>query len=220
MRNEAGYEDMYGRIFEPHCHALINSGCELRIRRLLSSSNSSASAGENEESSITLSKPTTSLRFDGHDPKALKKLPTGWCSDGTYLQPHSNSFPSYDSIYVVKESVLRPNGSDSLIALNFQMTVSGVHGLPPRPKHALRRYIRSGINAACRSVQTSFKESVAVFAVPNVCFDHFAFQREYIKDAKVHCKLQPKEQFVVAVPETAFALSSEFSQDPKRKRTL
>ena len=59
-----------------------------------------------------------------------------------------------------------------------------------------------------------------MFAVSRVCLDHFAFQREYTKDVKVHCKLQPKEQFVVAVPETAFALSSEFSQDPKRKRTL
>ena len=167
---------------------------------------------------ITLPKPLMTLRFGGHDPKALKKLESGWCSNGSYLLPYFTTFPTYDSIYVVKENVLRPNGSDTLIALNFQMTVSGATGLPPRPKHTMRRYIRIGINAACKAEEDNFSESVTVFAVPEACFDGFGFQKEFIKDAKSYSKLQPKEQFVVAVPETAFKFDEEMLRARKRSR--
>lgn len=207
LKSESGFQDMYGRIFEPYCHSWINDSNQdrrLSIRRL------TLNASTEDPFEITLHVPLETIRFDGHDPKALKSVSVqpGWCSERKYLQPYSASFPSYDSIYLVKESVLRKNGSNRLIALNFQMTVSGATGIPPRPKHSLRLYIRAGINKVCRDTEPTFLESVTVFAVPEVCFASFGFQKEYVKDAKRYAVYQPREQFVVAIPERVFPIAN------------
>ena len=158
-----------------------------------------AEKDENEGSSITLPKAKEHPLVQWARPQSFEEVASklvlrcGACC----LQPHSNSFPSCDSICVLKESTLWPNGNSSLIALNFPTTVSGVHGLLPRPKHALRCCISSGTNAACRSAQASLKEPMSVFAAwPQRLLWSFRFPKRVHQGRKVHCRMQPKEQFV------------------------
>ena len=56
----------------------------------------------------------------------------------------------------------------------------------------------------CKQASADFIESVTVFAVPEVCFDGFKFQKERVKESESFSQLQPKEQFVVAIRESIF----------------
>ena len=216
LSGESGFEGIYGQMFEPHCHSFFaTKGGQVRMRRL-------TMQGADAEQTLFLPQPGETFRFGGHDPKNLQHLEGAWCSADSYLRPFSTTFPTYDSIFIVQETILRPGAKrGALIALNLQMTVSGATGLPPRPKHTLRRDVRCRINQVCKQKWSqegaTFSESVTVFAVPEVCFNSFEFQKEYIMDGETYSKLQPKEQYVLAIPEKAFQIDKDMVNAKKRR---
>lgn len=197
---EKGFEAVYGVLFEQYAHSLMRgSERDFNIRLVRHD-------GKNKAiySSAKLEVKKTEV-FPGRDPDVLTEIFAGKGIDiGTYLQPETRTFPTYDAILIVEGNAV---GLEiAKVALLLQMTVSGASGLPRRPEHSVKRHVRLGLAKALNNTLDDFAGEDAcytTFCVPTVCFQPFLFQHEQLKDSEASTaeSNQPEFQFVIEVPD-------------------
>ena len=144
----------------------------------------------------------TQQRFTGQDGAVLtEQFRHGSVELGTYFQPESSTFPTYDAITTVPgEAVGLPDQKS--VALLLQMTVSGASGLRRLPKHSVKSYVRHDLENAVHALVKDFEgPCTTAFCVPAVCFQPFLFQLEECKETDTATKKQPSYQFVIEIPD-------------------
>lgn len=198
---EPGFEGIYGGIFGLRCHRVLarigGEGTTLRARRVFRDDRLS------KIFKITLPGVKAAVRYKGNDPKCLTDSEfNGVFAVGSYFWPYSSNHPTYDSAMLVYGSAAGES-SKALVALLFQMTVSGASGLPRRPNHAMKQWVRKDFEKTFASRLENFVPGSAItaFVVPTECFESFAFQAEAFKeDEDVPTQKQPDYQLVIEMP--------------------
>lgn len=200
--SESGFECVYGALFELRCHRLFeNNTGNLQLRMRVVRRNDS----ENTKDVTNVRFPAASgtVRYKSNDPSILKESTfDGLIEKGKYLWPHSSNHPSYDSAIVLDEDVVGLHNVGN-VGLLLQMTVSGATGLPRRPEHSIKQYVRKAFDGVFQARIPGYRAAAyTAFVVPTECFEKFLFQHETLKDDDdMPTKVQPELQFVFEVPD-------------------
>ena len=207
--SEPGYESIYGGLFELRCHRIISKvgskGRQLRVRRVFSDGRVS------EIQAIALLGVGATVRYKGNDPKCLCDSEyDGMFGVNSYFWPYSSNHPTYDAAMLV-DGAIGGESSKPIVALLFQMTVSGASGLPRRPNHVMKQHVRKEFdNTFFKQMKNYTKDSaITAFVVPTECFEAFDFQPETLKnDDDTETQKQPQYQLVIEMP-GIFSLSDQ-----------
>lgn len=144
------------------------------------------------------------LRYKSNDPTCIGEDGNkDFVKVNNYFWPLSSNHPTYDSAMIVPGSLIGLPKKEN-VALLMQMTVSGATGLPRRPKHSMKRYVRQKFDStfAAQLIGYELDSAVTVFVVPSECFTPFLFQDETVKDDDDTCVSpanQPDYQIVLKV---------------------
>lgn len=189
-----GFESLYGAIFELYCHRKLQSNeGNLRLRMRIVYKDTS----QNTDAIFQVTPPTLQkiVPYPSNDPSLLGEAHFERVDELNYFCPLSSNHPTYDSAVVMRPQelglcdlnteevgVVKLRNVNQL-GLLLQMTVSGATGLPRRPKHSVKQYVRKKFEAAFNSKIPLFKNNsmaVTAFMVPTECFVSFLFQEEEI----------------------------------------
>lgn len=94
------------------------------------------------------------------------------------------------------------------------MTVSGATGLPRRPTHSVKQYVRSQFDKTFEANVESYTRDSAItaFVVPPECFESFQFQYETRKDDdEQNTEKQAVYQIVIGMPDL-FVVTKEMEE--------
>ena len=201
IKGGRGAEGLYGLLFELFAHDFlrhVKGDVNIRVVR---------KDGKNKNQYATVKLPVGDnlLIFPSAEARGIAEAAdNAKLKVGTYIQPESGSFPTFDAAVVVPGRIV--GLKEKFVGLLLQMTVSGATGLRRKPKHVVRQYMRKDMHTALEATIEGFSGnciSVTTFCVPAACFHPFLFQMETNKDSdqEIPSNRQPDFQFVIEIPD-------------------